>query len=275
MQHRRRQPRPPASRWPPRRPAWRSSSRPARHRGRARAAPRAPRARPPPRRPRARSAASSTKTRALAAPRSDVRHPGRHRSTPETSVPPTVERGASARERRAFRVTRLRPSGRPSRRASPRGALGEPLGADGHLQRPATRHLACTPLHRARARRAGPGSLARAKSPRGPTSAAPLGAQSEVGGWVSPLGASLVRGRLGWGVSKGGNQGGGRAARPCATSWPADLHHFPGRAGERGGRSSPPAVTSCAADPWGAHGTRAPCAHARSGEALQRRPCRT
>ena len=43
----------------------------------------------------------------------------------------------------------------------------------------------------------------------------------------------MLGGRLGRGVSKGGNQGGGRAARPCAPSWPADLHHFPGGRGSR------------------------------------------
>jgi len=54
-----------------------------------------------------------------------------------------------------------------------------------------------------------------------------------MGGWVAPLGDSLVWGAPRKGGSKGGNQGGGRAARPCASCWPADLHHFPGGRGPR------------------------------------------
>lgn len=76
------------------------------------------------------------------------------------------------------------------------------------------------------------GVLGPREAPQGPRAACAgfIGAESSMGGWVAPLGDSLEWGAPRKGGSKGGNQGGGRAARPCALSRPT-FQFLPGRAG--------------------------------------------
>jgi hypothetical protein len=115
--------------------------------------------------------------------------PGAAPEYPRNECP---SQGGARRERtRAPSVSPPRPrsSGRPRRRASPRGALGEPpWGRTGTFRGRPVSHLARTSLHRARGRSPGPGPLAHAKSPRGPTSAAPKAHKAKWGDGFPPLG---------------------------------------------------------------------------------------
>ena len=62
--------------------------------------------------------------------------------------------------------------------------------------------------------------MAHTKPPRGPVPARRKALERAWGDGLPPLGIPYFGGRLGRGVSKGGNPGGGRVARPCALSRP-------------------------------------------------------
>ena len=141
--------------------------------------------------------------------------------------------------------------------------LGEPLGADGNFVRPALQSprmdLECTGRARSRA-----GAAARSKPPWGPAPRADRRLKG-VGGWVSPLWVFLARGASEGGIPKGGNQGGGREARPVLTVFAGRPSLLRGGRGDE--RRSSRGRHRERAEPVARHGTRS---HEEKREAKRR-----
>lgn len=137
------------------------------------------------------------------------------------------------------------------------------MGADGYFQRPALESLRMDLKCTGRARSRG-GALAPLEAPLGPH-AARREALERRGGMGFPPWGFLTRGAPRKGGSRGENQGGGREARPVLSFRPADLRHFPGRAGAQ--QRSSCGRHRARADPVGGPRDAKPRGEARSEEA--------